>query len=212
MLRVIAGSARGRRLRTLPGRGTRPTSDRVKEALFNILGRKVEGARVLDLYAGTGNLGIEALSRGAAAAVFVDSNPACRRLIAENLAALGWADRGRVVEMDAAAAVRLLGRRGERFDLVFVDPPYERGLIRPTLAAMAEGGVLAPGGIAVVEHSPREGLEPLPRGWELADRRRYGATLVSFVVESGRERSASGELANMDSGVDDAPGPVPGDL
>ncbi len=212
MLRVIAGAARGRRLRTLPGQHTRPTSDRVKEALFNILGRAVQGARVLDLYAGTGNLGIEALSRGARSAVFVDAHRGCQRLIAANLAALGWAGRARVMGMDARDAIRLLGREGRRFHIVFVDPPYERGLVQPTLAALAAEGLLTPGGIVVVEHSPREEPEPVPPGLEVRDRRRYGATALSFLGESGREPGGAGELPDMESGVDDAPGPVPGDL
>lgn len=188
MLRVIAGAARGRRLRTLPGRTTRPTADRVKEALFNILG-DVTGARVLDLFAGTGGLGIEALSRGAASAVFVDADPRCRRLIRDNLAALDMADRGRVSGGRVPEAVFALAAEGASFDLVLLDPPYGRGWVPATLAALAEARVLEDGARVAAEHHRRDAVEPVPAGLRLFDQRQYGATVLSFFVACGGRKA-----------------------
>ena len=120
-MRVITGSARGRRLLELAGGETRPTADRVKEGVFNIIQFDIEGRRVLDLFAGTGQLGVEALSRGAAEAVFVEQRRDAARLVTENLKLTGLADRARVVNGDALS---YLAGAGERFDIVFIDPPY----------------------------------------------------------------------------------------
>lgn len=193
MLRVIAGSARGRRIKTLPGRTTRPTADRVKEALFNILGGSVAGARVLDLFAGTGSLGIEALSRGAASAVFIDADPRCRRLIYDNLMAVGLAGRGRVRGGRLPDALAVLAAEGYSFDLVFLDPPYGRGLLPPVLAALGQAGVLAAGARVVAEHHRDDAVGPVPPGWELRDSRRYGDTLLSFFVVGGRKERGAAE-------------------
>jgi 16S rRNA (guanine(966)-N(2))-methyltransferase RsmD len=172
-MRVIAGIYGGRRLQTPAGLDTRPTSDRVREALFSILGERVQGARVLDLFAGSGALAIEALSRGAAEATVVDSAPPAIRAIKTNLEAL---------EADAtvvrAEARRFLGgasRSGRSYDLVFLDPPYRLAatLGRDLSAALA--AVVAPGGTVVAESDRRAPLEvDLP----LEDERRYGDTLI----------------------------------
>ena len=123
-MRVITGSARGRRLRELEGLGTRPTTDRVKESMFNILQFDIEGSRVLDLFAGTGQLGIEALSRGAAAAVFVEQRRDAAALVRDNLRLTGLADRARVVNGEALS---YLASAGEQFDIIFLDRPTPRG-------------------------------------------------------------------------------------
>lgn len=200
MPRVIAGAAGGRRIRALPGRETRPTADRVKEALFNILGERVDGSRVLDLFAGTGNLGIEALSRGAVRAVFVDRDARSARLIRENLAGLGFAGRGEVLAHDAQSALARLSAAGEAFDLIFLDPPYGQGLLPPLLAALAATGVLAPGGVVVAEHSRRDTLPEAAGPLIMSDRRRYGDTMLSFFSAAGREPAETGESSTRREG------------
>jgi 16S rRNA (guanine966-N2)-methyltransferase len=172
-MRVIAGRWGGRRLQAPPGEATRPTSDRVREALFSVLGDRVDGARVLDLFAGSGALGIEALSRGAAHATFVDSAPAAIRSLTANLSALG-AD----AEVRRADARRFLGAasaNGRHYDLVFLDPPYRlAGRLGGELAA-ALPAVLAPGAVVVTESDRRA---PLELELEPIDERRYGDTLI----------------------------------
>jgi 16S rRNA (guanine966-N2)-methyltransferase len=172
-MRVIAGRWGGRRLQAPPGDATRPTSDRVREALFSVLGDRVDGARVLDLFAGSGALGIEALSRGAAHATFVDSAPAAIRSLTANLSALG-AD----AEVRRADARRFLGAasaNGRHYDLVFLDPPYRlAGRLGGELAA-ALPAVLAPGAVVVTESDRRA---PLELELEPIDERRYGDTLI----------------------------------
>lgn len=178
-MRVISGSAKGRRLKSLPGAGTRPIADRVKTALFDILGASVVGARVLDLFAGTGSVGIEALSRGAAEAVFVEKDPRAVRVLRENLQRTGLADRARVVRGDVFVFLR--SGRVEPFDLIYVAPPQYRGWWRRALEALdAQPGWLAPEGRIVVQIHPRE-FEALSLSQlALADRRDYGSTVLCF--------------------------------
>lgn len=191
MLRIIAGDAKGRPIRSLPGRETRPTSGRVKESLFNIIGSDVISTAVLDLFAGTGSLGLEALSRGADRAVFIDREKRCARLIKQNLASLGFHDRGRVSAASLPQAVEHL--RGKRFQLVFIDPPYGRGLAVPVLETIDKVGILAGSGLVAVEHSSREELPEQVGGLSLRDRRSYGDTALSFYSPAGREPLEPGE-------------------
>lgn len=172
-LRVIAGSHGGRRLRAPAGAATRPTSDRVREALFSVLGDRVAGARVLDLFAGSGALGLEALSRGAASAVFVDSAPAAVAVVRANLIALDvTAD---VRRADARAYLRSARTAAHQYDLVFLDPPYRlAGRLGPGLTE-AVPGVLAPDGYIVTESDCRA---PLDLDLPVTDERRYGDTLI----------------------------------
>jgi 16S rRNA (guanine(966)-N(2))-methyltransferase RsmD len=172
-MRVIAGRWGGRRLRAPAGEATRPTSDRVREALFSVLGARVEGARVLDLFAGSGALGLEALSRGAADATFVDSAPAAIRAIRDNLSALGG--EAEVRRADARRYLGAASAAGRHYDLVFLDPPYRMaGWLGGELSA-ALPAVLAPGGVVVTESDRRAALDlDLP----LIDERRYGDTLI----------------------------------
>ncbi|MEM6465691.1 MAG: 16S rRNA (guanine(966)-N(2))-methyltransferase RsmD [Pseudomonadota bacterium] len=181
-MRIVAGQFRGRKLAEV-GAGDaaarlRPTSDRVRESLFNILETGdfpgVDGARVLDLFAGTGALGFEALSRGAAFALFVDDGPAARALIRENIDALGVIGTTKLYRRDAT---RLGENRGKPYDYVFLDPPYGQGLGERALASARAGGWLAEGAVVVWE----EGRDVNPPPWlELVDRRRYGETRVSL--------------------------------
>jgi 16S rRNA (guanine(966)-N(2))-methyltransferase RsmD len=184
-MRVIGGNARGRRLKAPKGQITRPTAARVKEALFNILPHDLSGARVLDLFAGTGNLTIEALSRGAAAATLVDSSFEAGKTIRENLRRLHLADRTRVWIMPATRALRLLARHGDSFDMIFLDPPYDRRWIDRTLEIIARERLLRESGMVIAEHSIRENVEQRYDPLALHDQRRYGSTLISFFKRAG---------------------------
>jgi 16S rRNA (guanine(966)-N(2))-methyltransferase RsmD len=174
-MRVIAGTYGGRRLQAPPGEATRPTADRVREALFSILGDRVGGARVLDLFAGSGALGLEALSRGAVSATFVDSAPAAIRALRANLEALGA--EAEVVRADALRWLRSAPASARQYDLVFLDPPYRRAgeLGAPLSAALAP--VLAAGALVVAEADRRA---PLELTMPATDERRYGDTLIRF--------------------------------
>ncbi|HLT58782.1 MAG: 16S rRNA (guanine(966)-N(2))-methyltransferase RsmD [Limnochordales bacterium] len=179
-MRVIGGRCRGMRLRSVPGMETRPTTDRVRESLFNILAPWVPGARVLDLFAGTGALGIEALSRGAREAVFVERNPRAVRVLRANLDHTGLAPQAQVRVGDAVRELARLGREGRRFDLVFLDPPYGRGLARDALLALAEAAVVAGEAWVVVEHSGREEMPERAANLAKARAVRYGDTVLTF--------------------------------
>ena len=188
-MRVIAGKVKGRRLKAPKGRALRPTADRVKEALFNILPNDLSGQKVLDLFAGTGNLGFEALSRGASEALLIDAARWARKAIHENLQAIGLGERARVWQAPVLKSIRVLSRRRETFDLIFLDPPYEKDLVGPTLRAIAGAEILRESGIVVAEHSVREKVEAGYGTLKLRDQRRYGATLLSF-FGLGREEVA----------------------
>ncbi len=179
-MRIIAGKYRGRRLRPVPGKRTRPTGDRVREALFSVLGETVSGSRVLDLFAGTGALGLEALSRGAARAVMVESDPGARAAIEANIAALGAGNSVRLHPAAFPAALELLSAAGEDFDIVLADPPYRSGVGENLLDELAGFAILAPGGVAVIEHPPAAGPVPPGPGWRILRRKQYGRTVLSF--------------------------------
>jgi len=179
-MRVIAGSARGRRLAAPPGEGTRPTADRVREALFSILGPPPDSAVVLDLFAGAGTLGIEALSRGAERAVFADHSRAAARVLRKNLEELGLAGRAEVHVGDATRFAQRLARDGRTFSWIFLDPPYAAGLADAALAAIAAGRLLAPDGTVVVEHDRRAPPQAEHGLLLKADCRRYGDSELTF--------------------------------
>lgn len=176
-MRVITGTARGRRLKELPGLDTRPTTDKVKESIFNIIQFDIEGRRVLDLFGGSGQLTVEALSRGAASAVTVDSNPAAVKVIRENAALCGFADRTRVVGGDARSF--LAGCR-ERFDLVFLDPPYAGPLLTEALETIAAIDIVSEHGIIVCESALDKELPELPQPYEKGREYRYGKIKVTL--------------------------------
>jgi 16S rRNA (guanine966-N2)-methyltransferase len=180
-VRVISGHLRGRRLGAVPGLATRPTTDRTREALFNILGPSVADCKVLDLFAGTGALAIEALSRGAQSALLVDNNKTALATIRKNIATCGLADVATVRHFDLRRRLSLLGTYSNYFDLVFMDPPYHRRLVESTLDRLHTSGALAQEALIVVEHHVDEAFTPGEAFFKLEDRRRYGKTLVSFL-------------------------------
>jgi 16S rRNA (guanine966-N2)-methyltransferase len=180
-MRVIGGQERGRRLRAPRGLRTRPTADRVRVALFDILGPAVRGMRVLDLFAGTGAVGIEALSRGAARAVFVERDRDALRALRGNLAALRLGrDAARVVAGEALALLPALATSEGAFDLVFLDPPYAGDLAARVLTRLAPSPLLTVGTEVVVQHFAKTPL-PCPTGLAPSrDRRRFGDTALTF--------------------------------
>jgi 16S rRNA (guanine966-N2)-methyltransferase len=186
-MRIISGTSRGRKLATPRSLSLRPTSDRVKESIFNILQDKVDGRVVLDLFAGTGNLGIEALSRGAKRAVFVEKGRHAIQLIQRNLAQLGFGEKSEILEKDVNRAIGILKQRGECFDLVFMDPPYQKGWIENTLMKLGSHPIYGSGSILVVEHNRREPLPHRLVGWDLIRQRRIGDTVLSFLTRLGAD-------------------------
>lgn len=180
-MRIISGTSKGRSLVTKKGKGLRPTSDRVKESIFNILGKEVEGKVVLDLFAGTGNLGIEALSRGAKQALFVEKGRQAIRLIQRNLFQCGMKARSEILPKDVNRAIGILKQRGASFDLILMDPPYEKGLIQKTLMKLSSHRIYHKDSILVIEHGRREPLAEV-EGWNLTRQQRVGDTVISFLT------------------------------
>ena len=178
-MRVIAGTAKGRVLKLDRQSGIRPTSDKLKEALFATLGPEVQARRVLDLFAGTGALGIEALSRGAASATFVESSRRAVATIRQNLEATGFYERAVVVQQPVERFVAVPAR--ESFDLVLMDPPYAVGLPSEVLMRLSEGGFLEPGAGVVVEISSRLDHIEVPAGYTLERERRYGDSALVYL-------------------------------
>ncbi len=181
-MRVISGEARGRKLQALEGEETRPTLDKVKEGLFSSIQFVVEGARVLDLFAGSGQLGIEALSRGASKAVFIDQAPAATAIITKNCKDCGLFNRSRVATMSAESF--LAGSR-EQFDIIFMDPPYRQDTLLRLLPAVAAH--TAPGGLVLCESELGVQLPEAVEGLELQKQYRYGTVLVTRYKKAGEE-------------------------
>ncbi len=177
-MRVITGTCRGRKLLEPAGMDVRPTTDQVKEALFNIIQFDIEGRRALDLFAGTGQLGIEALSRGAAECVFVDSARDSVRLVQENLKRCGLS--ARVLQCDALGYLKTR----EKFDLVFLDPPYGTGLDAAAMEAVKEFDILSKGGIMICESRPEAVLPEFPAEYGSTRTYRYGKIKLTVVTRS----------------------------
>jgi len=198
-MRIIAGKVGGRTLKAPAGRNTRPTSDRVREALFSIIEARLdlEGVLVLDLFAGSGALGLEALSRGAASATLVDEARTAQQTIASNADQLGLAGQCTLLRLEVGAALALLEREGRRFDLVLADPPYADDP-DVLLEEISRRGLLADGGLLLLEHSRR--TTPAERCGELALvlRRRYGDTQLSLYQRAeGALKDLAGEGAEV---------------
>lgn len=181
-MRVIAGSAKGRSLVGPKSNEIRPALDQVKEAIFNIL-FDVEGKTVLDLFAGTGSLGIEALSRGAAFATFVDNSKEGEKLIQTNLEKCGFFENTEILTMSVGKAIKMVGEREKKFDLIFIDPPYQRNLIQKTLKKILKEDVAHSKTVIITEHHPKEPIGEI-EGLNLTSQRKYGQTLVSFLART----------------------------
>ncbi len=177
-MRVIAGKYRGRNLFSPKDQAVRPTTDRIKENVFNLLQTRVPGSEFLDLFGGSGAMTIEALSRGAARAVIVDYDRESVKLIKKNFSALGIGKEGQILEVDYHAAAQTLF--GRSFDIVFLDPPYHADFYENVLTTLSEYRLLKEGGVAVFEHATERALL-LPTGWSILDERKYGSVTISIL-------------------------------
>lgn len=191
-MRVQSGSARGRSIRALPsGPDVRPILARIRKSLFDILRPRLAGSRFLDLFAGTGTVGIEALSNGAASAVFVDASTHSCRMIEKNLAVLGFQDRARVVRADVIGQLNLL--KGTPFDIIFMGPPYKDAnrlplaLTIPAVRAIDQNELLGVNSIVIGQHHKKEPLTDLPPGWEIYRQNAYGDSKLTFFRKVDRE-------------------------
>lgn len=186
-MKIIGGEARGRAVSLPAGCRIRPTADRVKKSLFDIL-HPVAGKSFLDLYAGSGNVGLESLSRGAPFAVFVEKDLRLVEVIRKNLTQLAYRSKAEVLAADAEKGIGLLVRRRRRFDLIFADPPYDEGFVAETLKWLEKGDLLNEDGIVILQHSIRETLEGLKiETMTVTDQRRYGDTMLSFLIGTDRQ-------------------------
>lgn len=184
-MRVIAGTFRGKKLSVPPGLTTRPTSDRIKEALFSIINSRIDftDIRVLDICAGTGSLGIEALSRGAGSCCFIESNQSVKTILVKNLLVTCCQNRSEIVTMDAVKAIQVIAGRGQRFDLAFFDPPYDSELYQRVPEAIDAAALLTPGSILVAECSVRNPLSESYGRLKRFDRRLYGETALELFIQ-----------------------------
>ncbi|MFH1096450.1 MAG: 16S rRNA (guanine(966)-N(2))-methyltransferase RsmD [Candidatus Desantisbacteria bacterium] len=192
MIRISGGIAKGRKIKALDTMSTRPTLSRVKTSLFDMLVNRVKDAVILDLYSGTGNIGIEALSRGAKRVVFVENNGAQARLIKENLNIVKFIDHADIITITVSEAIQMLDKKMARdknmtgFDIIYLAPPFLKGLVWPTIEAIAKSNLISPGGLVGVEHHKKEEVLPLAEGFSANDtliltkQRRYGDIVISF--------------------------------
>ena len=193
-MRIISGTARGRTIIAPAGDRTRPTQDKVRESLFNIIRWDVMDARILDLFAGTGALSLESLSRGAKSAVMIDTDRAACEAIKKNIAAGRMEDRARLIVRDYRQAIEQLASEGAQFDVAFLDPPYRMENTGEMCAALYDKDLLAPEFLLVVEH--KRGLAPLvDERFEAFDQRDYGDTQITFIRSAHRAESEGGDEA-----------------
>lgn len=178
-MRIIAGEMRGRQLKTVEGMQTRPTSDKVKGAIFNVLGDKVLDARVLDLFAGTGNLAIEALSRGSLDAVLIEKSRGAHQVIKQNIEQMGVSHKAKLLQVDAFKYINKCS--DEVFDLIFLDPPYREGLVLKVISILKEYSCLAPDGVIVAETAKDEVLDGDIYPFEIRKTGEYGDTKVWYL-------------------------------
>ena len=180
-LRIISGRLKGRKLRSVRGTISRPTADRIREAIFNILAFQIQGSTVLDLFAGTGAFGIEALSRGAESVVFVDVDTDSISVLQENIKSLSHESLTKIFRWDLTRNLNCLGPLRSVFNLIFLDPPYNKNIIEPTLLNLHSSQSMENGARIVVEHSYLEPVLKSQLPFKISDQRRYGKTLVSFL-------------------------------
>jgi 16S rRNA (guanine966-N2)-methyltransferase len=181
-MRIISGTCRGRKLVPIQGLDIRPTSDRIRESIFNILGHRTRLARVLDLFAGTGALGLEALSRGASHAVFVDRSETACHAIRQNIDRCRFSEQATLIRQDLFVPWSHPAMTSSRFDLIFLDPPYGRDYVTQTLELPGFSDLLSENGIIVAEHDSRETLPPSLGGLDIFREKKYSRTTVSFLT------------------------------
>jgi 16S rRNA (guanine966-N2)-methyltransferase len=179
-MRIIGGSKKGFPLKRPKAADVRPTTDMIKEALFNIL-HPLDGKTFLDLFAGTGNVGIEALSRGASQVAFIEKNKDLARMIKDLAKKLGFEENARVISMDVKKGLLQLSTPNDKFDYVFIDPPYQKDLIADTIEGIDQAGLLTEDSLIVVQHSKREPVHLPYEGYSLEDQRTYGDSMLTFI-------------------------------
>ena len=179
-MRITSGTLKNRKIKSREGKETRPTLERIKEAIFSIIGDKITDARFLDLYSGTGNMAIEALSRGAGRAVMIEQDKEALRIIIENVNDLKLDGKCRAYKNDVFRAVEILGRKNEKFDVIFLDPPYKENITEKTLEKISESEILAEDGIIISEHSVYEKSKDTVGNLVKYDERDYNKKIVTF--------------------------------
>jgi 16S rRNA (guanine(966)-N(2))-methyltransferase RsmD len=189
-MRIIGGKAKGRKLIAVKTRGIRPTRDNVKESIFSMIQGHVEGGVVLDLFAGTGNLGLEALSQGAKKAIFVEKDRNPLRALMRNVDLCGFRDQAEIISQDAEVALKVLRRRAKKVDLIFIDPPYGSGYVDKTLRFINAHDIVNEGGMIVVEHGSAEIPGNQWGKFSLQKRKRLGDTTISIFHWSSSLRSS----------------------
>jgi 16S rRNA (guanine966-N2)-methyltransferase len=192
-LRIIGGTLKGRKLATIRGKIIRPTADRLREAIFNILADRVENSVVLDLFAGTGALGIEAFSRGAQSVVFVDNSKSAIAVLKKNISTCAVQENTTIIKWDILKNLNCIKSMNPAFDLVFLDPPYNKDCLKTVLHNLSRNDALEKGACLVIEHSDTEPVPLKIPAFNIADERRYGRTLVSFLrYQTGHNPQATG--------------------
>ena len=182
-MKVISGDLKGRKLTVPRGHKVRPTGARVKEALFSILGDLVTCADVLDLFSGTGNIGIEALSRGASSCLFIENDPKTLLILEKNIKELSLSDRSKVLKLDVPRGLKLLHRRGVKFDIIFIDPPYIYPKIWDIFTAVSKYDILKEGGTVVWEHDSKKPQKPQYGALKMIETKKYGDTGITFFTK-----------------------------
>lgn len=181
-MRIITGSMKGRKIKAMEGTNTRPTSDRVKESLFNILINKLDirGKSVLDLFAGTGNLGLEALSREAMGCVFVEKDKNAYNVLKINIEALNFLSKSQCYNQDAFYAIKIIAKNNKKFDIIFLDPPYGKGYVEQAIRKISEFDLLACNGIIISEYDENDEIPELIENIKIFRTEKYGRTKISF--------------------------------
>ncbi len=179
-MRIIAGEAKGKRLECRKGVDTRPTQDSIKESLFSIIAPYITDARFLDLFSGTGNIALEALSRGAKRAVMIEKDQEALKYIIKNINNLGYENKSRAYKNEVLRAVEILGRKGEKFDIIFMDPPYKDEVCERVMRAISKANLLAEDGLIICEHHMFEDMADEVGEFRKTDERKYGKKVVTF--------------------------------
>lgn len=179
-MRIIAGEAKGKRLKCRKGTDTRPTQDSIKESLFSIITPYITDSRFLDLFSGTGNIALEALSRGAKRAVMIEKDQEALKYIIKNINNLGYENRSRAYKNEVLRAIEILGRKGEKFDIIFMDPPYKDEVCERVMRAVSKAGLLADNGLIICEHHMYEDMSEEVGEFKKTDERKYGKKVVTF--------------------------------
>ena len=182
-MKIVAGTHKGRYIKSRKGNSTRPTLERIKESLFGIIAPYVSGSKFLDLYSGTGNIALEALSRGASKAVMIEKDPEALKIIIENVNDLGFTDVCRAYKNETIRAIEILGKKREKFDIIFMDPPYKDEVCSQTIKAIEKAEILEENGLIIAEHHLAEKMPDELWSYKKVDERVYSIKVMSFYTK-----------------------------